>query len=163
LLIVLGVVVLLAIYTFIIRKHPNAMNRVNQVKANVNEKITAAKNQIKKEVPSQVNNIAKSVTEPSKKITQSLTSKPQTSVVMTDTYKFTMGVDPFVRDWVISGQVTDLKLKAITQSGDKAYALINDQILEVGEAISGKKIVAIEKDKVVLEQEGKTFSLLLGQ
>jgi type II secretory pathway component PulC len=103
------------------------------------------------------------VTEPSKKIIQNLTTKPTTSIVTPDTSKFTMGVDPFVRDWVISGQVTDLKLKAITQSGDKAYALINDQILETGEVISGKKIVSIEKDKVILEQEGKTFNLLLGQ
>jgi type II secretory pathway component PulC len=139
------------------------MRQVNQVKAKVNEKVTTMKDQIKKEVPSQVKEITKTVTEPSKKIIQNITTKPQPSVVTPDTEKFNMGTDPFVRDWVISGQVSDLKLKAITQSGDKAYALINDQILETGEVISGKKIISIEKDKVVLEQEGKTFNLLLGQ
>ena len=73
------------------------------------------------------------------------------------------GTDPFVRDWVLATEIKDLKLKAVTLSGVKAYALINDQILERGEAIMGKRIIDIEKDKVILEQGGRQFTLFLGE
>jgi hypothetical protein len=73
------------------------------------------------------------------------------------------GNDPFVRDWVLATEIKDLKLKAVTISGTKAYALINDQILEQGEAIMGKRIVDIERDKVILEQGGRQFTLFLGE
>jgi len=75
----------------------------------------------------------------------------------------TWGTDPFVRDWVLATEIRDLKLKAVTISGVKAYALINDQILERGEAIMGKRIMEIEKDKVILEQGGRQFTLFLGE
>jgi hypothetical protein len=75
----------------------------------------------------------------------------------------TWGTDPFVRDWVLATEIRDLKLKAVTISGVKAYALINDQILERGEAIMGKRIIEIEKDKVILEQGGRQFTLFLGE
>ncbi|MCX8014958.1 MAG: hypothetical protein N2748_02965, partial [candidate division WOR-3 bacterium] len=65
--------------------------------------------------------------------------------------------------WVVTGEISNLKLKAISKSGSKAYALINDQILEVGEVILGMKIVAIENDKVILEQSGNRYTVLLGQ
>lgn len=73
------------------------------------------------------------------------------------------GGDPFVRDWIMINELAELNLKAITLGGDKAYALINDQILEAGDQISGKRIVLIESDKVTLEQGGRTFVLLLGE
>lgn len=73
------------------------------------------------------------------------------------------GTDPFVRDWVLATEIRDLKLKAVTISGAKAYALINEQILERGEAIMGKRIIDIEKDKVILEQGGRQFTLFLGE
>jgi hypothetical protein len=73
------------------------------------------------------------------------------------------GSDPFIRDWVLATEIKDLKLKAVTISGTKAYALINDQILERGEAILGKRIVDIERDKVILEQGGRQFTLFLGE
>ena len=75
----------------------------------------------------------------------------------------TWGSDPFVRDWVMTSELAEMSLRAITIGGDKAYALINDQILEVGDEISGKRVVAIESEKVVLEQGGRTFDLLLGE
>ncbi len=75
----------------------------------------------------------------------------------------TWGSDPFVRDWVMVNELAEMNLNAITIGGEKAYALINDQILEVGDVISGKRIVMIETDKVVLEQGGRTFDLLLGE
>ncbi len=73
------------------------------------------------------------------------------------------GTDPFIRDWVLATEIKDMRLKAVTISGIKAYALINDQILERGEVIMGKRIVAIEKDKVILEQGGRQFTLFLGE
>jgi len=75
----------------------------------------------------------------------------------------TWGTDPFVRDWVMVNELANLKLKAITLGGDRPYALINDQILQEGDEISGKRIVNIESDNVTLEQGGRTFTLLLGE
>jgi hypothetical protein len=75
----------------------------------------------------------------------------------------TWGTDPFVRDWVMVNELANLKLKAITLGGDRPYALINDQILQAGDEISGKRIVKIESDNVTLEQGGRTFTLLLGE
>jgi len=73
------------------------------------------------------------------------------------------GGDPFVRDWVMVNELANLSLKAITVGGERAYALVNDQILEAGDYISGKRIVNIETDKVTLEQGGRTFTLMLGE
>lgn len=73
------------------------------------------------------------------------------------------GSDPFVREWLMVNELAELNLKAITLGGDKAYVLINDQILEEGDVISGKHIALIESDKVILEQGGRTFTLLLGE
>jgi hypothetical protein len=71
--------------------------------------------------------------------------------------------DPFVRDWVMVNELANLKLKAITLGGERPYALINDQILQIGDEISGKRVVKIESDNVTLEQGGRTFTLLLGE
>ena len=75
----------------------------------------------------------------------------------------TWGTDPFVRDWVMVNELANLKLKAITLGGERPYALINDQILQIGDEISGKQVVKIESDNVTLEQGGRTFTLLLGE
>jgi hypothetical protein len=71
--------------------------------------------------------------------------------------------DPFVRDWIMVNELANLTLKAITVGGDRSYVLINNQILEEGDEISGKRIVKIETDKVTLEQGGRSFTLLLGE
>lgn len=73
------------------------------------------------------------------------------------------GSDPFVRDWLLIDELRELQLRAITMGGEKAYVLINDQILEEGDIISGKRIASIESDKVILAQGGRTFTLLLGE
>jgi hypothetical protein len=75
----------------------------------------------------------------------------------------TWGADPFIRDWVMVNELANLKLKAITLGGERPYALINDQILQVGDEISGKRVAKIESDNVTLEQGGRTFTLLLGE
>jgi hypothetical protein len=73
------------------------------------------------------------------------------------------GSDPFVRDWVMLNELANFNLKAITLGGERAYALINDQILQEGDVISGKRVVRIESDKVTLEQGGREFTLMLGE
>lgn len=73
------------------------------------------------------------------------------------------GSDPFVREWVLTDELAELNLKAITMGGEKAYVLINDQILEQGDMIGGKRIAGIESDKVILEQGGRSFILMLGE
>ncbi len=73
------------------------------------------------------------------------------------------GSDPFVRDWILVSEVANLNLRAITVSPTGASALINDQILQVGDEISGKKVIRIDPDQVTLEQGGRTFTLTLGE
>ena len=162
LLIVLGVVILLAVYTFIIRKPSSRVSKtVVKAKSQVLEKTSQITEQVTSTKP--IKEITKAVKEPVKSIVSAITSKRDSSYEEPETERGKWGTDPFVRDWVLTMEIKDLKLKAITQSGAKAYALINDQILETGEIIAGKRIVAIEKDKIILEQGGNTFTLLLGQ
>lgn len=92
-----------------------------------------------------------------------ITKKPDTLKLIKEREMLKWGTDPFIRDWVLATEIKDLRLKAVTISGTKAYALINDQIFEKGEAIMGKRIIAIEKDKVILEQGGRQFTLFLGE
>lgn len=73
------------------------------------------------------------------------------------------GADPFVRDWIMINELANLRLMATTLGGDGASALINDQILQEGDQIAGKRIVKIELDRVTLEQGGRTFTLTLGE
>lgn len=157
LLIVLVIVILLAIYTFFIRPKPGAVKTISSTKAKIQEKTSQVTKQAKAKTP------AKVIKEPAKTVIKTLTAKPESTIVEAQDEKGKWGTDPFMRDWVLSSEITDLKLKAITQSGTKAYALINDQILEVGEVISGKRIVTIEQDKVILQQGGRTFTLWLGE
>jgi hypothetical protein len=73
------------------------------------------------------------------------------------------GSDPFVRDWVLSTEIANLNLQAITVTPHGASALINDQIVQVGDEINRKKVVDIKEDQVTLEQGGRTFTLTLGE
>ena len=43
-------------------------------------------------------------------------------------------------------ELANLKLKAITLGGDRPYALINDQILQVGDESAASEVVKIESD-----------------
>jgi hypothetical protein len=161
-LIVLGVVILLAIWTFFIRKPSSRVGRVvAKTKSKVAEKTTAVKEKVTSTKP--IKEITKVIKEPVKTVINAVKPKSDSVPVESESEIGNWGSDPFIRDWVLSTEIKDLKVKAITQSGSRAYALINDQILEAGEIISGKRIVAIENDKVILEQGGKTFTLLLGQ
>jgi len=89
------------------------------------------------------------------------TPKDFSSPVYTEPIEW--GSDPFVRDWMLMSEVANLNLRAITVTSDGGSALINDQIVQAGDLISGKKVVSIEPDRVTLEQGGRTFTLILGE
>ena len=166
-LVLLGIAVaVLAFYTFVLRPQPeikgvsaaaaaatgakpkatNAKTTATSAKA----KAAAAKAKAVQPAPTATNTAAKPAD-----TTGALTPK----VLPPETW----GTDPFVRDWVSVNELADLKLKAVTLGGEHPYALINDQILQIGDEISGKRIVKIESDNVTLEQGGRTFTLLLGE
>jgi len=167
LFIVIAIVVLLAIYTFFIRQkvtRPSISRNITNSKTAIKEKATTVKEK--------TNNSKKKIAQLEKTVTQTVNPSqptPELNQISTNqseqesTKVLNWGSDPFVRQWILNSEIKDLKLKAITLSGKKAYALINDQILEVGEVIAGKSITFIEKDKVILEQGGRTFTLLLGE
>ena len=145
-LILLGIAVaVLALYTFVLRPQPE-LKGVSAAAAEA----TGAKTKAVQPAPTAKDTAVKSA-EP----TGALTPK----VLIPETW----GTDPFVRDWVMVNELANLKLKAITLGGERPYALINDQILQAGDEISGKRIVKIESDYVTLEQGGRTFTLLLGE
>jgi hypothetical protein len=142
----LGIAVaVLALYTFAFRPQPE-LKGVSAAAAEA----TGAKAKAVQPAPAATDTAAKPA-----EITGALTPK----VLPPETW----GADPFVRDWVMVNELVNLKLKAITLGGERPYALINDQILQVGDEISGKRVAKIESDNVTLEQGGRTFTLLLGE
>jgi hypothetical protein len=54
----------------------------------------------------------------------------------------------------------DLRLEAIIISGTRKMAVINQKILEVGDRVGGKEIIAIEDAQVVLRENKKKDSIL---
>ena len=82
--------------------------------------------------------------------------------VARDTTPLAWGGDPFVRDWLMAGELRDLNLRAVTL-GEKPLALINDRIVAPGDTISGKRVAAIMRDSVVLEFGGQRFGLKIGE
>jgi hypothetical protein len=145
-LVLLGIAVaVLALYTFAFRPQPE-LRGVSAAAAEA----TGAKAKAVQPAPTATDTAARAAA-----TTGALTPK----VLPPETW----GTDPFVRDWVMVNELANLKLKAITLGGEHPYALINDQILQVGDEISGKRVVKIESDNVTLEQGGRTFTLLLGE
>jgi hypothetical protein len=157
LFIVLGLVILLVIYTFGLR--PRTNRAVNYSKSKGTQTV--------KPQETKAGGLAKSESRVSKSETTLMVTKKVSpanieSIISRKTTR-QWGRDPFVRDWVRQDRVTDLKLKAITIANGKAYALINDQILEVGEEIQGHRILRIAKDYVVLKYGEREIELYLGQ
>lgn len=145
-LVLLGIAVaVLALYTFVLRPQPD-LKGVSAAAAEA----TGAKTKAVQPAPTATDAAAKPAA-----ATGALTPK----VLPPETW----GADPFVRDWVMVNELANFRLKAITLGGDRPYALINDQILQIGDEISGKRIATIESDNVTLEQGGRTFTLLLGE
>ncbi|MBN1793356.1 MAG: hypothetical protein JW844_00150 [Candidatus Omnitrophica bacterium] len=73
------------------------------------------------------------------------------------------GRDPFFSLNVgVTSRKGKLTLRGISWSGSgRALAMINDEILVEGETIEGSTIIAIEKDRVTLEQDGREYYLIL--
>ena len=160
-LVILGIAVtLLALYTFVFRARPGAANTgvaalTGEMRAAVATQATGggAKAAAQKPAPAAVPDSASALK----------AAEPAGALVPKILPPETWGTDPFVRDWVMINELSSFRLKAITLGGDRAYALINDQIMEEGDVINGKKVVKIESEMVTLEQGGRTFTLLLGE
>jgi hypothetical protein len=152
-------VALLAVYTFVLRARPSGRSQIagttEQLRTTLAAKATG-QTEASPESPA----AAPADTATGKTETPAAASPPAFAAIPEPEV---WGGDPFVRDWMLTNELANLSLKAITLGGDGAYALINDQILEEGDIISGKRIVSIHPDNVMLEQGGRTFTLLLGE
>ncbi len=76
------------------------------------------------------------------------------------------GRDPFVqaRRYIDDeSTVAALKLGGISVRGEDRYALINKQIVRPGDEIGGMYVERIEKDRVIISREGRSFVLTWGQ
>ncbi|MCX7732990.1 MAG: hypothetical protein N2248_07515 [candidate division WOR-3 bacterium] len=147
LLVILGLAVaVLAIFTFT-RSRPQVMPQVitDAATTEVTQTVRGKAGQLKSA-------LQEAIAPPAQGETQSAVAEP-----------IVWGSDPFVRDWMLMSEVANLNLRAITVTSSGASALINDQIVQVGDQISGKRVVSIEQDRVTLEQGGRTFTLTLGE
>lgn len=66
-----------------------------------------------------------------------------------------------VVETILVPKLGNLHLTAISQNGNKSYALINDQILTLGEVMNGFKIVDIQATQVILKKNDFSFTLTL--
>lgn len=66
-----------------------------------------------------------------------------------------------VIEFLMSQRPGNLHLTAISKNGNQSYALINDQILSVGEIINGYRVVDIRAANVVLKKNDLSFTLVL--
>lgn len=62
---------------------------------------------------------------------------------------------------ILLPKLAGLHVTAISRDGEEAYALINDDILSVGESIQGYRVVEIRAAEVVLKKNDATFTLTL--
>lgn len=69
------------------------------------------------------------------------------------------GENPFIRNEDVSS-FDDLTLFAVVYSKNKSSALINDQIVSVGEMIGSFEVMSIKKREVILRNENGIFKLL---
>ena len=76
--------------------------------------------------------------------------------------KLDWGRDPFFSSYSsVSLKGGNLSLKGISFSQNKPAALINTEVVFVGDKIGKAKVIDIEKDKVLLEESGRKFILRL--
>lgn len=87
-------------------------------------------------------------------------AEPEAQVADTTTVPW--GGDPFVRDWLVAGELRDLRLRAVTL-GEKPLALINDRVVAQGDTINGKRVATITRDSVVFEFGGQRRGLKIGE
>lgn len=153
-------VALLAVYTFVLRARPAGSpvtGETEQLRTTLAAKATGQPDAGAKQpskTPAPVDTAAAAGGPADQTGTPGIAAIPEPEV---------WSSDPFVRDWMLTNELANLNLKAITIGGSGSFALINDQILQEGDIINGKQIISIEPDNVVLEQGGRTFTLLLGE
>ncbi|MCS7250313.1 MAG: hypothetical protein N2323_01115 [candidate division WOR-3 bacterium] len=167
-IILIGILVVLLVFFTLLRPKPKS--KISTITREIKPKVkqeaptaTAAK-EIEKESVTMVSPIKKetlALVKPSVK-KETLELKPIiTKKIEEDTEKW--GDDPFVRDFSYLAEMKSLIVSAITISEKEAYAIINNQVVYVGDVIEGKKVVAIERDKVIVEKGGKRFPIFLGE
>ena len=74
------------------------------------------------------------------------------------------GRDPFVRLKTLEAgsRTSSLELKGISIGMDKkGFALINQEIVRVGDKIEGCDVLSVEKNRVLLQKNGQKFYLKL--
>jgi len=74
------------------------------------------------------------------------------------------GRDPFLRVKTVEAgsRTSSLELKGISIGSDKkGFALINQEIVRVGDKIEGCEVLNIEKSRVLLQKGGQSFYLKL--
>ena len=75
--------------------------------------------------------------------------------------------DPFLGslndDIVLQKTAINLKVNGILWDGKIPTAIINSKVVKIGDIIFGKTVVDIEKDKVVVMENGKIYILLLNK
>ena len=108
-----------------------------------------------------------------KKVEVKTEKKIQTNQIIDDQNKFTKyetwGRDPFydpstmVKRTVYKPKVQEviLDLKAISFSEGKSVAMINSQIVTVGDVVEGYTVKSIEPKQVIIEKDGQTKTLKL--
>lgn len=61
----------------------------------------------------------------------------------------------------VSESARPLQLQQITRYGSQASAVINNQLVAVGDSVDGARVMAIQTDRVVLQQRGQRRELTL--
>ena len=122
------------------------------------EKVKAAKGKAAKEAAAKEAEAAKEAAPATKPAAAEVKEAP----ALKDTTPLLWLADPFVRDWMLAGELRDMKLRAVTV-GEKSLALINDRIVALGDTVSGKRLVSITRDSVVFEFGGQRRSLKIGE
>lgn len=105
---------------------------------------------------------AKAGATPVAQAAKSEAAQPEVAAVSKDTTPLVWQSDPFVRDWMLAGELRDMKVRAVTL-GARPLALINDRIVSLNDTISGKRVAAITRDSVVFEFGGQRRSLKIGE
>ncbi|MBX7152760.1 general secretion pathway protein GspB [bacterium] len=62
---------------------------------------------------------------------------------------------------LVMPKMTHFNLSAISENGKKSFAIINDQIVGIGEQVNGYRVVEIQASKVILKKNDFTFTLEL--
>ena len=71
------------------------------------------------------------------------------------------GRNPFMLPGELSESVRGLMLDGIVWDNEKPYAIINNQVLGIGDTVGRSRITAITETAVTLEEDGNAFSIQL--